>query len=181
MSILANQVVEKGESMEKDITELEPIELAHKISDIQKEIKLLMKTKKKYQVQLKKLVGKRPLQKLGYAKVNTYFEKPIFLYALKLEQDYYYIGMSRDPDKRFKRHLKGKGSMWTKEHKPLEIVETRPTHTNDDSEASKMEDVMTLEYAEQYGYNKVRGGGYCQRKPLWPRKSPTAWIKVQQY
>jgi predicted GIY-YIG superfamily endonuclease len=98
-----------------------------------------------------------------------FYDKPIMLYALKLEGGYWYVGMTRNPEKRFKRHLSKKGAaMWTKEHKPLEIYEVRETGLNNDSEVSKLEDEMTIEYAKKYGIDYVRGGGYCQRKPKWP-------------
>ena len=114
---------------------------------------------------------KKQLEKLGVDPTlhtrSDYFKKPITLYVLKLEDECWYIGMTRNIDKRYKAHKKGK-TYWTKEHKPIEVHETRDTELNSDSAASKLEDELTLEYARKFGMDKVRGGGYCQRKPLWP-------------
>jgi len=94
--------------------------------------------------------------------------KPLFLYALRLAGGHYYVGISTNVSRRFHYHKIGKGSLWTMEHKAVQIVETRLTGTCDESKAAGMEDKMTLEYAARYGKDKVRGGGYCQRKPRWP-------------
>lgn len=94
-------------------------------------------------------------------------KKPIVLYALKLEDEKYYIGLTRNITKRFISHKKGMGSWWTKIYQPIEIIEIRKTNIISESEASKLEDKMTIEYAIKYGTDNVRGGGYCQRKPRW--------------
>lgn len=113
---------------------------------------------------------KKQLHSLGHAGrlPKAYREQNILLYALRLEGGHFYIGMTRNVEKRYRKHLRGSGSMWTKLMKPIEIVETRQTLTNDDSAAGLMEDAMTIEYARKYGTQYVHGGGYCQRKPSWP-------------
>lgn len=93
---------------------------------------------------------------------------PVSLYALELEDGHYYIGMTFDVGKRFRQHGGSKGAAWTKLHKPISIIETRVTEFYDQDEVAKLEDDMTLEYALKYGLDKVRGGGYCQAKPVWP-------------
>lgn len=97
-----------------------------------------------------------------------YEKKPYQLYALRLQNSCWYVGISRSPERRFLRHGTPKGANWTSEHKPIEIHETRMTKVYIESEAVKLEDDMTLEYAMKYGSEFVRGGGYCQRKPHWP-------------
>lgn len=97
-----------------------------------------------------------------------YHNKPIILYVLELAHDCYYIGITRNMDKRYKTHRKGKGAVWTKKHPPLRIIEQRDTGLTDDKEAAKLEDELTLEYALMYGTEAVRGGGYCQTRPTWP-------------
>jgi predicted GIY-YIG superfamily endonuclease len=146
--------------------------LQKEFQDNKDQIRVLLKRNRFITKELSK-AGAKPLRK-------SYMEKPIMLYALLLERDFYYIGMSRNPEKRFAKHLKGKGAAWTKKHCPVKIVEIREAKTNDDSEAGLMEDQMTLEYAEKYGYDNVRGGGYCQAKPPWPSKDPIKWITVPE-
>ena len=106
--------------------------------------------------------------------------QPVSLYALRLSDGCWYIGMSHNVEKRFKRHLKGKGAYWTKLHEPIEIAEVRETNLYNQDAAAKLEDDMTLEYALKYGTQYVRGGGYCQAKPHWPsglREPDLTWIK----
>lgn len=97
-----------------------------------------------------------------------YEEKPYTLYALRLNGGYWYIGIAKNIEKRFKQHLNGKGAMWTSLHKPIAVHETRVLDTNLMSEAAVYEDELTLDYARNYGHIFVRGGGYCQMSPIWP-------------
>ena len=145
---------------------------------LSKEPMLLLEEYRDILVQIKKLTVRRQqirkeMRKHGSDPVkytrSTYFERPILLYVLKLEHSCWYVGMSRNVDKRFKAHKKG-GTIWTKEHTPLEIHEVRETGLTSDSEASKLEDELTFEYARRYGLDVVRGGGFCQRKPHWPKE-----------
>jgi predicted GIY-YIG superfamily endonuclease len=78
------------------------------------------------------------------------------LYILQLEDDKWYVGKTDDVHKRFQQHLNGKGSIWTKQHTPNRIIETRPiTSIHDETNVTK--DLM-----KKYGIDNVRGGAYCQ-------------------
>lgn len=87
------------------------------------------------------------------------------LYALRLKDDCYYVGMTAYSDARvrFKEHAAGgkQGAMWTKAHRPLEIIETRQVGYIYESEAAKLETAMTIEYLVKYGTHAVRGGDMC--------------------
>lgn len=100
--------------------------------------------------------------------VSTFGQNTVKLYALRLQNNCWYIGMTYDVERRFAKHSKGKGANWTKLYKPIEISETRDTKLYSQAEVGKLEDDMTLEYALKYGSDKVRGGGWCQTKPHWP-------------
>lgn len=140
----------------------EPMLLLEEYREILVEIKRLTKRR----TQISKELKKNGTDPTNYTRSN-YFNRPILLYVLRLEHSCWYIGMSRNVDRRFKAHKKGT-TIWTKEHPPIAIQEVRETGLSSDSEASKLEDELTLEYARQYGIACVRGGGYCQRKPTWP-------------
>lgn len=127
------------------------IELNGEISRLKKERKLVHKE-----------ITKRASLK------NKDLQRPVSLYALRLQNDCWYIGMSFNVKKRYTKHQKGKGAVWTKRYAPIEIYETRITECYDQDSAAKLEDDMTIEYALKYGSDKVRGGGYCQAKPHWP-------------
>lgn len=141
----------------------EPMVLRGQLHELNKEIKLLK--------QRKATIQKRLLEMGQNLNVrSSYFKKPIILYVLKLEGGNYYIGTTRNLDKRYKEHCTGKGSEWTRIHKPIEILEARETGLTDDREACLLEDELTLEMAEMHGPDFVRGGGYCQKKPRWPSR-----------
>lgn len=97
--------------------------------------------------------------------------KPYFLYALELEDGYWYVGMTIDVDKRFTQHMEGKGAKWTALHKPLRIYEIRATNIINPKTASRHEDMMALDYALQYGEANVRGGQWSRvLSPGWPKE-----------
>lgn len=152
----------------------EPMQLLEEYRSIVKQIQALTKRRKAIQKQMQE----RGHDPAGYMR-SSYFDRPILLYVLRLQDNCWYIGMSRNVDRRFKAHQKGK-TIWTKQHPPIEVAEVRETGLTSDSEASRLEDELTLEYARQYGVDRVRGGGYCQRKPIWPpelSEPDLSWIR----
>ena len=86
------------------------------------------------------------------------------LYALLLENDKYYVGLTarRDVRKRFNEHLTGTGAKWTSLHKPIEIIEVRELGRITESEACKKENTMAWEYIGIHGHEHTRGGKWCQ-------------------
>lgn len=95
--------------------------------------------------------------------------KPFYLYVLELEDGCYYVGCTRWPDKRLANHMAGTGALWTQKHKPIRRIELVNTFITNKRTVQLMEDQLTIKYAEKYGADFVRGGGYCQTKPRWPR------------
>ena len=96
--------------------------------------------------------------------------RAITLYVLRLEDDNWYIGITRDLNKRFEQHKTGKGAKWTRLHKPVSIHETVHLGPVSKKYACSIEDQATLEYAAIYGEAYVRGGSFCKLKPCYPRK-----------
>jgi len=78
------------------------------------------------------------------------------VYALKLEDGKYYIGKSDNLEQRIQSHFSGSGSAWTREHRPVKVIEKRYNVSRFE------EDKMTKEYMEKYGIDNVRGGSYTQ-------------------
>ena len=156
----------------KTVTNTEPMVLREEL----RQIKEAMKELRRRRIEItRRLQGLEQPVKLP----TKYVNKLITLYVLELEDGCWYIGCTRNVEKRYRAHSNGKGAQWTRLHKPLTIRETRETGANSDREAALMEDQLTLEYARQYGTEKVRGGGYCQSKPLWPsdlREPDLSWI-----
>ena len=136
----------------------EDIEIKTRMNKLLKQIQKLIKERLELSLALKKRELLRNQNRLREVK----------LYVLKLEDDCWYIGMSYNPDKRFIQHSKGKGAKWTSVHPPIKIIEIKATGKYIQDQAARLEDDLTLEYALKYGSAYVRGGGFCQAKPIWP-------------
>jgi hypothetical protein len=80
----------------------------------------------------------------------------VYIYALELQNNKYYIGRTTNPLFRLNDHFKSNGSVWTKKHNPIKTLELIENCDNFD------EDKYTLKYMEKYGINNVRGGTFCQ-------------------
>lgn len=78
------------------------------------------------------------------------------IYILRLEGGRYYIGKSDNVMNRFKQHLDGGGSAWTKKYKPVSLEKTI------ENVSPFEEDKVTKEYMSKYGIDKVRGGSYVE-------------------
>jgi len=82
----------------------------------------------------------------------------ISIYILKLSNNKYYVGKTYNIFIRYKQHLNGNGSFWTKKYKPLYI--DKLIEDCDDYD----EDKMVKIYMNKYGIDNVRGGTYIQEK-----------------
>ena len=83
-------------------------------------------------------------------------KQAIYVYVLKLENDKYYVGMTKHPDVRLNDHFNNRGSAWTKKYRPISIIEVIPNCDEFD------EDKYTIKYMATYGLNNVRGGSFSQ-------------------
>jgi len=88
--------------------------------------------------------------------LDKIFDGRSYIYVLKLEDDKYYIGQTNHFLDRMIDHFIGRGSVWSKTFKPIEIVEL--VRTDD----KKMENEITKKYMRIYGVDNVRGGSYCK-------------------
>lgn len=98
------------------------------------------------------------------------------VYVLKLQGGNYYVGKTSDVQNRFKQHVSGNGSAWTRKYKPISILKTVL------GVSAFEEDKVTKEFMARYGIDKVRGGTYIQinlddsqrdalQKELWGAKN----------
>lgn len=85
-----------------------------------------------------------------------------YLYILALEDDYYYVGISRDVYKRYNEHISRKGAHFTRIHHPRGIVCSRELSTWSKEEAEEEETKITLIMMRCFGVERVRGGDYYQ-------------------
>lgn len=86
--------------------------------------------------------------------------KRLWLYVLKLEQGKYYVGItSKTPEHRFKQHVNGfAGAAWTRQYKPLSILDTKDLGNVAYADAEKYENRVVRSYIKKYGLNNVGGG-----------------------
>lgn len=86
--------------------------------------------------------------------------KYFWLYALKLESNKYYVGITtkKDPQERIDQHISGfYGARWTKKYRPIETLEIKDLGYVSQEDARHEEKKLTLEYMHKYGYQNVRG------------------------
>lgn len=76
------------------------------------------------------------------------------IYVLKLEQNKYYVGKSKNVAQRYQEHLQGMGSVWTRKYKPVKL------DTVIENASPFDEDKEVKIYMAKYGIENVRGGSY---------------------
>ena len=84
-----------------------------------------------------------------------------WVYSLALENGHWYVGTTKDRNKRLEDHLSGEACAWTRLHRPIDTrfsTETECTSPN----PGLLEDMRTKELMLRYGVYKVRGGSYSQ-------------------
>tara|TARA_B100001287_G_scaffold261062_1_gene249738 strand:- start:292 stop:741 length:450 start_codon:yes stop_codon:yes gene_type:complete len=83
-----------------------------------------------------------------------------YLYVLKLKDNCYYVGSTKDPSKRFKQHQSGIGAAWTSLHPPVGEKEIMLKTVNGWEMVGFEEDKLVKELMIKHGVNNVRGGSY---------------------
>ena len=80
------------------------------------------------------------------------------VYILRLLAGKYYVGISKNPDKRIKDHFASKGAGWTRTYKPIGV---EAVYNGVDV---FMEDMFTKKMMAEKGINNVRGGFYVREE-----------------
>jgi predicted GIY-YIG superfamily endonuclease len=86
-----------------------------------------------------------------------------YLYFLELRDGYYYVGITRNLEKRLYQHCSGRGSVVTRKHKPLRLICAWFLGEMTYLEAQYIEDEFTIYFMSKYG-GRVRGGRWCKNK-----------------
>ena len=81
-------------------------------------------------------------------------ESKCIIYTLELEEGKFYVGRTKNLEKRYKDHTLGKGCSYTKKYPPINIKEVFYDKSPFD------EDRYVIEYMYLYGIDNVRGGSY---------------------
>jgi predicted GIY-YIG superfamily endonuclease len=78
-----------------------------------------------------------------------------YIYVLELVDNRYYVGRTGNILKRIEEHFTGCGAIYTMKYNPIRVIEVVEELTKKD-ERNK-----TLEMMSKYGWEKVRGAGWC--------------------
>ena len=78
------------------------------------------------------------------------------IYVLKLRNNKYYVGKTKNLINRMDDHVSGNGSAWTRKYKPISIEEFKKDCDDFD------EDKYTKIYMGRHGIENVRGGSYTK-------------------
>ena len=81
----------------------------------------------------------------------------VYVIACK-SPNHFYVGYSREFDKRMKTHKRKGGAMFTKIHGFDKVIFTKEVSSIE--EAKKLENKLTFELIEKYGSDNVAGAGH---------------------
>ena len=98
-------------------------------------------------------------------------QDPGYVYTLELRDGKWYVGHSKDLDYRIACHFDGEGAKWTKQHKPIRVVDVQPGDT-------MIEQLTTIAMMVQHGWQNVRGGPWCMVDMPAP---PTPLVKLDNF
>ena len=86
-----------------------------------------------------------------------------YLYFLRLQHGYFYVGITKNLDRRLWEHCNGRGRVITRAHCPIRLECSWDLGKMSYEDASVIEDEFTLYFMSTYG-RKVRGGRWCKNK-----------------
>lgn len=86
-----------------------------------------------------------------------------YIYTIKCENNCYYVGQTTNPDRRLKQHQSGKGAWFTRQNKPIEMIDKIPIGVMTTSQAMEWENKITAQLIKQHGLHNVRGGAFIQK------------------
>lgn len=78
------------------------------------------------------------------------------IYVLRLENDKFYVGRTKNIFGRLDEHKNQYGSHWTRQNKPIDLVEAFET------EDLGAEDKTVIRYMKKYGMDNVRGASFAK-------------------
>ena len=87
------------------------------------------------------------------------------LYVLELAGGKYYVGQTKDPDRRIRKHFKGSGAEWTRTHPPLREINRINLGVIDYRTGELAENAKVVELMRQHGFQNVRGGFFTHISP----------------
>ena len=82
-------------------------------------------------------------------------EKKYYTYVLLTENNTFYCGYTDDVEKRYEKHISGKGAKYTRANKPVKIIYTAEFETKSEAmkEECRIKDLTRQEKLEFFGMN----------------------------
>lgn len=87
------------------------------------------------------------------------------LYVLELTGGKYYVGQTKHPDRRIRKHFNGSGAEWTRRHPPLREITRINLGIIDYRTGELAENDKVIELMRQHGFQHVRGGFFTHISP----------------
>jgi putative endonuclease len=83
-------------------------------------------------------------------------EKKYYTYVLLTENNTFYCGYTDDVEKRYEKHISGKGAKYTRANKPVKIIYTAEFETKSEAmkEECRIKDLTRPEKLEFFGMIK---------------------------
>jgi predicted GIY-YIG superfamily endonuclease len=82
----------------------------------------------------------------------------IYLYILELQNGKYYVGITNNPENRFRKHRSGKSLSFINKNLPIINIQKTLLKTTDRDRALTLETEKTIELIHKYGIANVCGG-----------------------
>lgn len=106
-----------------------------------------------------------------------------WFYVLELADRHYYVGMSNNFVRRMRQHNQGNGAVWTELHPPVGVLFQHEHEVADDRAAEVIENEITLRLMVEHGWQRVRGGFFCNIDEAQVESALRAhghWMRVLQ-
>ncbi|MFY7987664.1 MAG: GIY-YIG nuclease family protein [Flavobacterium sp.] len=83
-----------------------------------------------------------------------------FLFVLKLQDENFYVGRTKNIKLAILNEFNCLGSEWTKIHKPIELFSLIDITILETNKIRNMHNSVVINYMKKYGFQKIRGGDF---------------------
>lgn len=100
-----------------------------------------------------------------YGKRRRTYDTKYFTYALLLQDGKIYVGETNNVYQRLLEHftMSNSSALWVREHGPVQRVLEITSNAPEGAEEER-----TLDYMTMFGWENVRGSGWCRKRMMGP-------------
>lgn len=95
----------------------------------------------------------------------SWFENEMCFFALKLQENNYYVGRTNNLQLAILNECNGLGSKWTKLYKPIKLIATSAIDSQDKEKLRLKHNRYVISYMKMFGFQKIRGGDFYNPDP----------------